>query len=215
MAAQLAEVLPLFSHSTTSSEGGSDSSRRSGGLRVDELCGRLVEFSGAAGGRGVLTAAMQLVLWAQQQGEPVAWITDQDSSFFPPDAAEGGVDLDALIVIRVPQAHDIPRAADSLARSGAFGLLVLDLEGGGEVPTPLLTRLQGLARKHEMIVAFLTEKNASAPSVGPLVSLRAEISCVRESPQTDRFQLSSSVLRDKRRSPGWRWVETCRAPMGA
>lgn len=215
MAAQLAEVLPLFAHATNAGAHSSKASDGSTGLVVDELCGRLVEFSGANGGRGVLTVAMQLVLWAQQRGEPVAWITNQESTFFPPDAAEGGIDLESLIVVRVPQVEEVPRAADSLARSGAFGLLVLDLEGGGEVPPPLLTRLQGLARKHDMIVAFLTEKNAGAPSVGPLVSLRAEISCVRESPQTDRFRLSSFVLRDKRRSPGWEWGETCRAPAGA
>lgn len=215
MAAQLAEVLPLFEHASASAEGASHASGTSTGLVIEELCGRLVEFSGAGGGRGVLTVAMQVVLWAQQRGEPVAWITNQESTFFPPDAAEGGIDLDALIVVRVPQVQEVARAADSLARSGAFGLLVLDLEGGGDVPPPLLTRLQGLARKHDMIIAFLTEKNAGAPSVGPLVSLRAEISCVRESPQTDRFRLSSAVLRDKRRAPGWEWIETCRAPAGA
>ena len=54
---------------------------------------------------------------------------DEQGGFFPPDAAEGGVDLDALLVVRARDLSSMASAADQLARSGAFGLLVVDLMG--------------------------------------------------------------------------------------
>ena len=91
------------------------------------LSGRLVELSGE-GASAVLTAAMGLVRDAQEERETTAWVATQKSLFFPPDAAAGGIDLGALAVIRVPDLPYVPRAADKLARSGAFGLIVLDLQ---------------------------------------------------------------------------------------
>ena len=40
---------------------------------------------------------------------------------------DGGIDLDALPVVRVPDARAAGRAADHLVRSGGFGLVVIDL----------------------------------------------------------------------------------------
>lgn len=94
--------------------------------RLEEVAGRLIEISGQSA-TAALTCALGLVLDAQRHGEPVAWVSDVGSSFYPPDAADSGVDLEALVVVRVPATLAIPRAADQLARSGAFGLLVLDL----------------------------------------------------------------------------------------
>jgi len=108
------------------------------------LAGRLAELS-AAGAAATLTLAFALVLDAQQRGEPAVWITTTGSSFFPPDAAAGGVDLDALVVVRVATAPQMFRAADRLARSGGFGLLVLDLGDRAHMPAPAQTRLAGLA----------------------------------------------------------------------
>ena len=90
----------------------------------EALSGRLTEISGV-GAVAVLTSAIGLVLDAQIQSEPVAWITLPTTSFYPPDVADSGVDLDALAVIRVPAAYQAARTADRLARSGAFGLIVL------------------------------------------------------------------------------------------
>ena len=90
------------------------------------LAGRLAELSGT-GATALLTAAFGLVLEAQQAGDPVAWVTSRTSSFFPPDAAEGGVDLEALAVVRAEDTVQAARAADQLLRSGGFGLVVLDL----------------------------------------------------------------------------------------
>ena len=62
------------------------------------LGGCLVELSGEPGAP-LLTLALGLVRQVQQQDEPVAWLARTDSTFYPPDAAAGGVDLAALPVI--------------------------------------------------------------------------------------------------------------------
>lgn len=139
--------------------------------RVAALAGRLAELSSREGAAG-LTLAFSLVLDAQRAGEPVGWLTADESAFYPPDAARGGVDLDALVVVRLPVVDQLPRAAEHLARSGAFGLLVLDLGGSARVPVPMQMRLLGLARQHESAVLFLTRGDGA--SLGSLVSLRAE-----------------------------------------
>ena len=47
---------------------------------------------------GRLTLAFGLVREAQEGGEPVGWVTSTESSFYPPDAAQNGIDLAALVV---------------------------------------------------------------------------------------------------------------------
>ncbi len=188
------------------------------------LAGRLAELSSREGAAG-LTLAFSLVLDAQRAGEPVAWLTAGDSAFFPPDAARGGVDLDALVVVRLPAAGQLPRAAEHLARSGAFGLFVLDLGEAARVPVPMQMRLLGLAREHESAVLFLTRKRGGDASLGSLVSLRAEAgqeSAAGPAPAGEdaprfgsgAFTCTARVLKDKRGGPGWRHVEVCRGPDG-
>ncbi len=173
-----------------------------------ELVGRLTEL----GGEATLTLAFGLVLEAQERGEPVAWVTGRQSAFFAPDAAEGGVDLDALVVVRVRDAAAIPRAASELVRSGAFGLVVLDLPRGTQVPDALQGRLLGLAQKHDAAVVFLTQKSSEAPSLGSLISLRGETQQSRR--EVGVFVCTLRILKDKRRSPGWTHEEACRGPAG-
>jgi recombination protein RecA len=172
-----------------------------------------VEISGAgAAAAAALTLAFGLVLEAQRQGEPVAWIALEERGFYPPDAAEGGVDLDALVIVRVANAKAVGRAADQLVRSGAFGLIVLDLGAGADVPTPLQTRLVGLAQKHQTALLCLTEKGGELPSLGSLVSLRVQAQ--RERVCDDRFSCGLAVLKDKRRGPTWTHAEIYRGPAG-
>jgi recombination protein RecA len=187
---------------------------------LSELRGRLVEL----GGQAALTMAFALVLDAQRQGEPTAWAMATDSAFYAPDVAEGGIDLDALAVVRLADAADIPRAANELARSGAFGLLVLDMiTGRGKptgVPQPLLGRLLGLAQKHDSAVVFLTDTPADGPSLGSLISLRAQVTVAAGDGQGDGddheacFMCRVEVTKDKRRAPGWSHEEVCRGPAG-
>lgn len=178
---------------------------------LEEIAGRLVEISGS-GAPAVLTLAFELVLEAQQQGEPTAWITSEESAFYPPDVAEGGVDLDALVVVRVPSVQAVPRAADRLVRSGGFGLVVLDLGAHAEIPIPLQARLAGLAQKHHTALLCLTEKPSQAPSLGSLISLRVQAH--RTKSAKDQFTCELRVMKDKRRGPIWTHEEVCRGPAG-
>ena len=193
-----------------------------------ELRGRLVEISGLQAG-ATLTAAFGLVLDAQRVDEPTTWITLRESSFFPPDAAEGGVDLDHVPVVRAPDARTAAWAGDQLVRSGGFGLVVLDLGGqvpGREasapprVPVALQQRLAGLAQTHGTAVVFLTGKPAEAPSLGSLIALRAEARRLpgfdAAGPEAAGFpcRIEVRVLKDKRRGPGRTHEEVCRGPAG-
>src|SRR5262245_23389755 len=56
------------------------------------LRGRLVEIS-ARGASATLTTAIELVVEAQMQHEPVAWLALGTSTFYPPDLDDNGVDL--------------------------------------------------------------------------------------------------------------------------
>jgi recombination protein RecA len=175
------------------------------------LGGRLAELS-SWGDAAALTLAFELVAEAQHDGEPAAWIAGTPSTFFPPDAARSGIDLDALPVVHAPDAHGAARAADTLVRSGAFGLVVLDVGVNASVPAPLQTRLLGLAAKHDTAVLFLTEKQSEAPSLGSLVSLRAQ--AVRRRTAQDKFSCEARIIKDKRRGPGWSHSEIRHGPAG-
>lgn len=182
-----------------------------------ELVGRLVEVSGQ-GATATLTLAFGLLLDAQRLGETAAWVSASPRLFYPPDVAEGGVDLAALAVIRTNGAAAAARAADKLLRSGAFGLLILDLgrvmaTGGQEViPMPLMARLVKLAQKHDATILCLTEKNEQTPSLGSLISLRCE--ATRRRLSDNRFSCELRVLKDKRRGPRWQHQEEVRGPAG-
>src|SRR5262245_49385544 len=123
------------------------------------LRGRLVELS-ARGATATLTMAMEVVVEAQTQHEPVVWLTLANGTFYPPDAAECGVDLDALVVVRTLDAVAAARSAERLLRSGAFGLIVIDLGAGNgaELSMQIQGRLVTLAQTHDAAVVCLTEK---------------------------------------------------------
>ncbi len=159
-----------------------------------------------------LTMAFGLIAEAQLEGEPVAWITTHRSSFFPPDADAGGVDLNALAVIAVPDSHSAARVADHLTRSGGFGLVVLDLGADITVPMPLQSRLLGLAKKHDAAVVCITEKSSESPSLSSLISLRAET--LRTKTSEGRFTCKADVIKDKKQGPGWSHVEIHSGPPG-
>ena len=179
-------------------------------FRRDQLAGRLVELSGV-GAVATLTAAVGLVLEAQEQGEPVAWISLPPSTFYPPDLADSGVDLDALVVVRAPESVAAVRAAERLLRSGAFGLIVLDLGVDAEIPMAHQGRLVTLAQQHDAAVVCITEKATDAASIGSLISLRVEALRQR---RDDGFVCAVRAVKDKRRGPGWTHLEVLRAPAG-
>ena len=177
-----------------------------------ELAGRLCELSAGQDG-ALLSAAIGLVVDAQQDGEPVAWVTATRAVFFPPDAVACGVDLAALVVVQAKDGAMAGRAADVLLRSGAFGLVVLDLGTNTVMPTPLQGRLAQLALKHDAAMVCLTGKRPDEASLGSLVSLRGQ-AVRRRSADGQRFTCRITTLKDKRRGPGWTWQEVRHGPEG-
>lgn len=182
---------------------------------LSALAGRLVELSGL-GASATLSLAFSLVADAQGRQEPAAWVACHGSSFFPPDAAACRIDLDNLPVVFTPTAARAARAGERLLRSGAFGLVVLDLAGERPLlPQALISRLAGLAEKHDAVVAVLTAKPADRASLGSLVSLRAEARRVPVERQVPgRYACRLEVLKDKRRPPGWTHEEIRSGPPG-
>jgi len=175
-----------------------------------ELAGRIVEIS-SAGASAALTIAFGLVRETQERGEPVGWVTSGESFFYPPDAADNGTDLTALVVVRLLDTASIPRAGEKLLRSGGFGLVVLDL-GTADIPMPLQTRLTGLAHRHHTALVCLTEKECKTFSLGSLVSLRAHAEKKRVS--ENHFACALRVLKDKRRGPTWNHEALYSGPPG-
>jgi recombination protein RecA len=185
---------------------------------LDSLRGRLVELS-ARGASATLTAAVELVVEAQTQAEPVAWIAPTAGTFYPPDVADSGVDLAALVVVRVRDAIASARVAERLLRSGAFGLVVMDLcsprssasPASAELATAIQGRLVTLAQTHDAAIVCITEKPSDSASLGSLVSLRAEAMRLRD---RDDISITVRALKDKRRGPGWVHSVRRRAPSG-
>jgi recombination protein RecA len=160
----------------------------------------LIEISASVAG-APLTLTFRLVLDAQRRGEPTAWIGRKDAPFYPP----------ALAVVWTKDAIAAAKAADLLVRSGAFGLVVLDL-GAAALPMHATSRLAMLARQHDAAIVCLTDKDAMRPSLGPLVSLRAHAaSRVREGVG---FRCEAVALKDKRGGTAWCLTEVCRGPDG-
>ena len=181
---------------------------------LDTLRGRLVELS-ARGASATLTAAIEIVVEAQTQAEPVAWIAPTAGTFYPPDVADSGVDLAALVVVRVRDAIASARVAERLLRSGAFGLVVMDLCSPSGASAELATAIQGrlvtLAQTHDAAIVCITEKPHDSASLGSLVSLRAEALRLRD---RDDVSITVRALKDKRRGPGWAHSVRRRAPSG-
>ena len=159
--------------------------------------GLLCELSGRGRGASPSSVATRLVVRAQAEGEPVAWVAPEGGScVFPPDLAAAGVDLNALVFVRVPQkGHALVRATEVLLRSGAFGLVILDLsEGVPARPLVWQSRLNGLVRLHESRLAMVTSSSREQPSLGPLVSLRVEGVTDRSG---ERAVIAHTVLKSK------------------
>lgn len=204
--------------------------QRSACWGLTAMRGRLVEISGH-GATAVLTTAASLVVEAQTAGDPVVWVTLAQATFFPPDLALSGVDLAALVVVRVADGSVAMRAAERVLRSGAIGLVVIDLgvakdgeaawrSGRGQpardqgvAATATHARLITLAQQHDSAVVCLTEKTTDAASLGSLISLRAEAQRLRTAGASD-YLASIRVIKDKRRGPGFEVSDAVMAPAG-
>lgn len=189
------------------------------GLPLGQLAapGKLIEISGV-GASARHTTAVALVRQAQLEGETTAWIQQEGGPLYPPDLAESGVDLEALLVVHVPEARGqvgLARAGELLLRSGAYGLVVLDLSAPAacteghvakdmtEKPArpPRLrgevwqARLAALARLHHSRVVVLTRAAGGYASLGPMVGLRVDPRRERRAPGV--FAIRPEVVKHK------------------
>ena len=178
---------------------------------IDTLAGRFLEIS-SSGETVSITAAASLILESQLRGEPAAWVATGDSTFYPPDLADCGVDLNTLPVIRVPNILSASRAADQLLRSGGFGAIVLDIGSHIHMRMHIQARLAALAKKHRTTFLCLTSKESAAPSLGPLVSLRAQGQLRKTG--FNRFTWTLHMVKDRRLGHGWSHSEVRRGPDG-
>jgi hypothetical protein len=161
-----------------------------------------------------VSAAVSAVRTVQSQGEPVAWIQQARGALYPPDLADCGVDLTALPVIHVPRSageHGPLKAAEWLLRSGAFGLVVLDLrESHLRRDAAWQGRLLALAREHRSRVVLLGE--SAGRSLGPLVGVRIEPRRLRVGPGL--FVVEHRLLKNKQGLALEGSAEHRRAPWG-
>lgn len=185
---------------------------------IRSLAGLLVEIVSPPAS-SVLTVAAGLVRDAQQQGEPCAWVSSGESCFFPPDMARCGVDLEHLLVVRVPDVPAAARSTEYLARSSGFGLIVADFTTGTarEVDYRFAARAVRLARAHNTAVVCLTGEAC----LGSLVAVRAEARRERVAeeegtggPPEGVFRTVLQVTKDRRYGPGTVFAETRYGPDG-
>ncbi|MCA9700911.1 MAG: hypothetical protein KC431_25520 [Myxococcales bacterium] len=197
--------------------------------------GRLVELCGEARS----TAAVSILAHCQRAGETAAWIQPAPGDLYPPDLADAGVDLEALVVVHVPRHSPRAgasnknessqrgpagqcRAAELLLRSGAFGLVVLDFVHAEPQSSAWQGRLSGLARQHEARLLILRGGDVDRPSLGPLIGLRVLSRLERATgddppgfvPRTAGFWLTHEVLKNKSGGPLTPRRERIRGPWG-
>lgn len=184
-----------------------------------------------------MTTAVACLGRAQAEGETAAWVQPKGGSLYPPDLADSGIDLEALLVVNVPASagtHGSAKAAELLLRSGGLGMVVLDLLGVPiESDTAWQGRLLGLAREHQSCLLLLSNNTDSANrgssvdkanrsgssidsanrgSLGPLVSL-----CLvpqRSRIERGSFAIEQHVRKDKSGLLGVLAVERRRGPWG-
>jgi recombination protein RecA len=170
---------------------------------VEQLpAGRLIEIASHRAG-AQMTTAVACLRWAQQKGETAAWVQPAGGSLFPPDLADSGIDLAALIVVHVPRpagGNGLAKAAELLLRSGGFGMVVLDLSESAlrTSSTALQGRLLGLAREHHswlLLLSAAADGDTSHYSLGPLVSVCLEPR--RKRIARGRFAVEAHVRKDK------------------
>ncbi len=186
------------------------------------LRGRLVELVGGAQSANI-SAACRLIVQAQMAGDFAAWVATHRDVFFPPDVAAAGVDLGCLPVVWAlapaesraatrDAAHAASRAGERLLRSGAFGLIIIDLARDLSLDSVAQGRLLRLAEHHAATVLILRRKRVDGVYSGSLVTVRGESSCEQIGP--GRFRATIVNTKDKREGPGWTADEEFDGPPG-
>lgn len=139
--------------------------------------GRVTEIAGARSS-GKLALALAAAARATVAGQLVAFV-DARGELYPPSAAALGVELGRLLVIRPNRgagAVAIARAAEIVARSRAFALIVVDLPAGQRLPDQIATRLRSAAHETGAAVVAL----ASGADAVPHAAVRLEVAAGEE-----------------------------------
>ncbi len=172
---------------------------RSGAFSFDALRGRLIEIPLDVGTPAFSVVSL-LLREAQAQSEPAAWVTSGTSIFYPPDFEVNGVNVTHLPVVWSGSRECALRSTEHLLRSGAFGLVVVDLDGRGEVRTSRLGAINRLAEFERALVVFLTVAGKES-ELGSLISARFIVDIVRKKP--NRFVCRIRAVKDRRAPDGW------------
>ena len=165
------------------------------------LRGRLVEIVVNSGTPAFSLIAI-LLKSAQRLSEPVVWISAGGSIFYPPDFSENGISIEHLPVVWTNGREPALRATEHLLRSGAFGLLVVDLEKPGEIKPGRLGTLNRLASLQQIVVVFLnTYSDGQREGLGSLISLRLSVELAHSGP--NQFVCRVCAVKDKHAPAGW------------
>jgi protein ImuA len=141
-------------------------------------CGYVTEFAGAPS-CGKLGLATSLLVSTLGMGERAA-LVDAGRAFFPALSSELVRSLAGLLVCRVGGVADGVAAADLLAESGVFEVVVVDLAvrngASGSAVRTALARLERAARRGGTATVVVTEPPVgSVTFVGGAAALRLEI----------------------------------------
>ncbi len=104
------------------------------------------------------------------------------------------------------------RAAEQLLRSGAFGLIVIDLAKDLTLHSAGQGRLLRLAERHGAEVLILRRRREDGAYSGSLVAVRSE--SMREPVRSGVFRCTITNTKDKREGPGWTTSEEFCGPPG-
>jgi hypothetical protein len=113
------------------------------------------------------TSAQQLVAWVDGPGE-----------LYPPVAAAQGVDLERLLIVKSGGKQEdaglaAARAGEIVARSRAFGLVVLDVSERAGFPERAASRLRAAAHEAGIAVVALVERRGALPHAHCQLEVRA------------------------------------------
>jgi recombination protein RecA len=124
--------------------------------------GRLSEIAGARSS-GKASLALATAARASAAKQLVAWI-DGPGELYPPVAAAQGVDLERLLIVRTgSDGLAAARAGEIVARSRAFGLVVMDVGERGSFPERAAARLRAAAFESGVTVVALVTRRGALP----------------------------------------------------
>jgi len=154
----------------------------------------LLELSGPAS-CGKLGLAL-LWLAAASRGGLVA-VVDQAGTFYPPAAAASGLDLDRLVVIRLPDRRGAAEAVSLLLSSAGFDAVLWPLEWRTRPFNLDSVRLSTLAaRSNTTLLALVTDHRRAASPGATHTSENASTNAARLFPSADL----------RLRVTGWEWT---------